>query len=177
MVCRPPSAGRTGPSRAGGARRTSSAVLADGFDFGQQEFGHRVVKAGVRPVFDWGSHSDQVVAAGKTRIGMIHVLEDRPQSALCSIPNHRISHVPWDCKREACTLRGNRTEQEPDRPSSSPLPVSSKLIERLATREPFDHADRRARPLLRRARSTARPPRVLIRDRKPCFFARLRTLG
>ena len=35
----------------------------------------------------------------------------------------------------------------------------------------------RVRPLARREASTALPPRVAIRARKPCFFARLRTLG
>ena len=35
----------------------------------------------------------------------------------------------------------------------------------------------RVRPLARREASTALPPRVAMRARKPCFFARLRTLG
>lgn len=35
----------------------------------------------------------------------------------------------------------------------------------------------RVRPLARREASTARPPRVAIRARKPCFLARLRTFG
>ena len=62
-------------------------------------------------MIDRGSNSDQVVAAGKTRIGMIHVLENRPQSTLRPIPNHRVSHAPWDRKREVCTLGGYGTEQ------------------------------------------------------------------
>ena len=35
----------------------------------------------------------------------------------------------------------------------------------------------RARPLARRAERTARPPRVAIRERKPCFLARRRLFG
>ncbi len=35
----------------------------------------------------------------------------------------------------------------------------------------------RVRPLARREARTALPPRVAMRARKPCFFARLRTLG
>jgi hypothetical protein len=35
----------------------------------------------------------------------------------------------------------------------------------------------RVRPLARRDARTARPPRVAMRARKPCFLARLRTLG
>ena len=40
-----------------------------------------------------------------------------------------------------------------------------------------DQAERRARPLARRALITARPPAVAMRARKPCFFARRRSLG
>lgn len=40
-----------------------------------------------------------------------------------------------------------------------------------------DHADKRARPLERRDRNTARPPLVFIRLRNPCFLARRRLLG
>jgi hypothetical protein len=39
------------------------------------------------------------------------------------------------------------------------------------------YAEMRVRPLARRDARTARPPRVAIRARKPCFLARLRTLG
>ena len=39
------------------------------------------------------------------------------------------------------------------------------------------YADRRARPFARRAPRIARPARVAIRARKPCFFARRRTFG
>jgi hypothetical protein len=40
-----------------------------------------------------------------------------------------------------------------------------------------DQADRRARPLARRADSTARPARVRIRSRNPWVFARRRLFG
>ena len=40
-----------------------------------------------------------------------------------------------------------------------------------------DQAERRARPRERRALSTARPPRVRMRVRNPCFFLRFRLLG
>lgn len=39
------------------------------------------------------------------------------------------------------------------------------------------YAVRRLRPFCRRRLITARPARVLIRLRKPCFLARLRVLG
>lgn len=40
-----------------------------------------------------------------------------------------------------------------------------------------NYADKRLRPLARRARITARPPRVLILSRKPCVLLRFKTLG
>lgn len=40
-----------------------------------------------------------------------------------------------------------------------------------------DQAERRARPRERRFLSTARPPRVRMRRRKPCFFLRFRLFG
>jgi len=40
-----------------------------------------------------------------------------------------------------------------------------------------DQAERRVRPRWRRVLSTARPPRVRIRDRKPWRFFRFRLLG
>jgi hypothetical protein len=39
------------------------------------------------------------------------------------------------------------------------------------------YAERRERPFARRAERTARPARVAIRARKPCFFARRRVFG
>jgi hypothetical protein len=41
----------------------------------------------------------------------------------------------------------------------------------------MNQAESRARPLARRFLITARPPRVLIRARNPCFFARRWVLG
>jgi len=41
----------------------------------------------------------------------------------------------------------------------------------------INYAERRVRPLARRAARTARPARVAMRARKPCFLARRRVLG
>src|SRR5712671_5172151 len=40
-----------------------------------------------------------------------------------------------------------------------------------------DQAERRERPLVRRRRITARPARLRIRSRNPCFFFRFRLFG
>ena len=52
-----------------------------------------------------------------------------------------------------------------------------KMGESETSRNAIDHADKRARPLERRDFKTARPARVFIRLRNPCFFARRRLLG
>lgn len=50
-------------------------------------------------------------------------------------------------------------------------------VYRVVVRTTCYHADRRLRPLARRALITARPPRVAMRARKPCRRARFRLLG
>lgn len=62
-------------------------------------------------------------------------------------------------------------------PPTNPHPLRPQSSKGLASTDALDHADRRARPLRRRARSTLRPAFVDIRLRKPCFFERLRTFG
>jgi len=54
---------------------------------------------------------------------------------------------------------------------------AAKAGETSAFGDATDHADKRARPLERRDRNTARPPLVFIRLRNPCFLARRRLLG
>lgn len=56
----------------------------------------------------------------------------------------------------------------------SPLSEAGEITPALET---SDQADRRWRPLSRRAFKTARPARVFMRARKPCFFERRRLLG
>jgi hypothetical protein len=61
--------------------------------------------------------------------------------------------------------------------STDSFSVRSEAFERLTVANPRNQADRRARPRARRFLITARPPRVLIRERNPCFFALLWVLG
>ena len=53
----------------------------------------------------------------------------------------------------------------------------SEGAERRSVRDRRGHALSLCRPRCRRERSTARPPRVALRARTPCFMARLRLLG
>src|SRR5258706_1940056 len=75
--------------------------------------------------------------------------------------------------------RNERVEYEraPQHSGANARAVSSYSLERGSPVKAPDQADRRCRPLARRALMTARPPRVLMRARKPCFFARCRLLG
>ena len=61
--------------------------------------------------------------------------------------------------------------------SSNRTAFPTQASEIVAEVDPADQADNRARPFCRRALIIARPPRVRMRLRKPCFRARLRVFG
>jgi hypothetical protein len=65
----------------------------------------------------------------------------------------------------------------PESPAAGPLAVAAQGGKFGATGDGRDHALSLWRPLRRRERRTARPPRVDLRARKPCFIARLRLFG
>ena len=157
----------------GRARSDSSVRL------GREERRHGVAQRRVGPVVNRRSHPDQVItSSGKDRILSMKIVQYRSNSPTTSVSNHRISHRAWDCKREPRASRGwFEARDQSNRPATVADAFSTKSCEVRSADEPIDHADKRARPLWRRERRTARPPRVLIRERKPCFFARLRTLG
>ena len=130
------------------------------------------------PVSQRGSDPNEVVTSdGHRGIVTVQILEDRPYSPTDPVPRHRVSHRAWDCERNTCVLRGVEPGNQPNRSLSGTCAFRSKSSEVVTARQSTNHAEMRARPFRRRERNTARPPRVLIRDRKPCFFARLRTFG
>ena len=101
----------------------------------------------------------------------------------CShLATHAIAHYCrpdslWRSKRDmhACSRRIRHHAH-----GQNTLPYRSNALktgESETPRNPADHAERRARPLARRDLRMARPERVFIRLRKPCFFARRRLLG
>ena len=55
--------------------------------------------------------------------------------------------------------------------------VAAEEVEVVPSTQSANQADSRARPFWRRAEMMARPARVCIRFRKPCFLARRRVLG
>ena len=114
--------------------------------------------------------------------------EQRRQSTTEPVPNYRTAHV----LRDGETHFGSRcavSDHDRQRPAAHPDPVGGEPPEGAATPkrsrggshdvrpEARPQAERRARPLARRAFSTARPPAVDMRARKPCFFARRRSFG
>jgi len=68
-------------------------------------------------------------------------------------------------------------ESEADSTATHSQAVGPKRRERCPAIDRADHALSLCRPLWRRERRTALPPRVDMRARKPCFIARLRLLG
>jgi hypothetical protein len=79
------------------------------------------------------------------------------------------------------TVRGPSRTRRPrrDRAANESRPRTARSFAMTGewSAPPRDQAERRARPRWRRARRVARPPRVDIRLRKPCFRARRRRLG
>ena len=61
--------------------------------------------------------------------------------------------------------------------AKSPLSVSRAVLASTGIFFGDPYAERWTRPLARRAAKTARPARVAMRARKPCFLARRRVLG
>lgn len=114
--------------------------------------------------------------------------EQRQQATTEPIADHGAAHV----LRDGESHFGSRCavpDHDRQRPAAHPDPVGREPSEGAATPkrsrggshdmrpEARPQAERRARPLARRAFSTARPPAVDMRARKPCFFARRRSFG
>ena len=103
------------------------------------------------------------------------------QLAAQAIAHHRSSDRAGHCERDARRLVAGlwRWSQHGHRhgATSDPTAAAPQFLERAAITNSPDQADRRRRPLSRRDRRTLRPARVDMRERKPCFFARRRTLG
>ena len=100
------------------------------------------------------------------------------EAAANPIPGHgRTERAPEGERHGRCGRFGFVTPGTPQSCASDPGAASRQALESVAVANSMDQADRRARPLARRFLSTARPARVLIRERNPCFFARRWVLG
>ncbi len=110
---------------------------------------------------------------------------DHAQPTTKEIANDRWADRPADGERKV-TFAGAGARQQrileleigtPQRLPSKADAFSTEADEDVTISNRIDQAERRARPLARRAFSTARPPRVLMRARKPCVLARRRAFG
>ena len=106
------------------------------------------------------------------------------QQALRPVAGDRGAHLPRSDDGQPHRLVGTRTQVDHDQ-TARPLGASTQDGRDLtAVTQPFHggrghgrQADSFARPRRRRLRMMERPPRVLMRARKPCFLARRRLLG
>jgi CheY-like chemotaxis protein len=105
-------------------------------------------------------------------------LQRSAQSAADTIAGDRVAYDPTDGKRDARGLWScpDLRDSHLEMPGMSAAAACQRLKRRLTTDAP-NQAERFARPLVRRRRITARPARLRIRSRKPCFFLRLRLFG
>jgi hypothetical protein len=132
---------------------------------------HRCRSGGSRP------RPDEVQPGGDTLRPRLHG-DEGAQTTTDAVPIDGCAHRPPD---GVAHPRGKgRFVCDPDHPQ---LPVTetttlrANTVKAPAIGESPDQAERRRRPLARRDLRTARPARVDIRCRNPCFFARRRLFG
>ena len=114
----------------------------------------------------------------ESRILANEIREDRSESTSNPITNHRGPGTSRNREREPPVLIVDVIEVcHRKRASVDPDTVGTQRLEGATFPDPTDQADSFARPLRRRLRKTARPPRLDIRARKPWFLDRRRTLG
>jgi len=165
------------PRHEAGARQDSFCGLSLEL-FGRQKGGHGMAQSRMWPVSQRGSDPNQIIPTHwHRRVGSVEIVKDRSNSPTDPASGYRVSHSAWDSERNLCVLGAVEPGNKPDRSLSRSHAFCPKTGEVVLAGQATNHADKRARPFRRRERRTARPPRVLIRERKPCFFARLRTLG
>lgn len=117
---------------------------------------------------------DEVEARGQQFVG--EGSQDLPQAPPEAVAHHRRTHRPADGEGHVHRLVADDVP-DPQRAGRCSTRRAAQSGERRPTPHRLDQAARRCRPFRRRATSTARPPRVLILERNPCFFARFRVFG
>ena len=129
---------------------------------------------------EWDGHDGSVRGheIGTAREQERLVQRDRgTQASAGAVALHRGAEAPAEgVGHPRRIIRAVGEEAQRDGPGSPPAGPREGLERRTVADAP-DQAESRFRPRARRARSTARPPFVRIRMRKPCVLARLRLLG
>jgi hypothetical protein len=110
--------------------------------------------------------------------GTDQISEDVPDLAPDPIPAHGRAHLPGEREGEPDVVAlGGREMGDLEPAMTSANGIGSEAQKGRTRPNRTDQADNRALPRWRRAFTMDRPARVDMRCRKPCFFARLRTLG
>lgn len=113
-------------------------------------------------------HTKQI-QAGRQR----GLTEKFAQAAADAIPrDRRADRTPDGESHLRHSTRGIREHHAPDHTATNTCSLLAQAPEVVTTVQSVDQADKRWRPLRRRAFSTARPARVDMRARKPCFIDR-----
>lgn len=121
----------------------------------------------------WRPDADEEKSGRNIALG-----EDRPEPATQSIARHSIADGAADGERHVWRRHREIVDVgTPNGPDPHPAALTAKPFKGCAGADPIDQAERLARPLSRRDFNTARPARVLMRARKPCFFERRRWFG
>jgi hypothetical protein len=128
-----------------------------------------------------GGHPDQVVADRYPLGASGEVDHDRPEATADPVPDDCRPHDPGNGVghpgSRSIHLDAGGSKADPQRTTAHRASVAPEELEVVPSTQSADQADRRARPFRRRAEMMARPARVCIRFRKPCFLARRRVLG
>ena len=95
-----------------------------------------------------------------------------------AVAHHRRTHRATEGEGDGGCRIGRIGEHDaPDGPATNTCSLLTEALELVGAAQVTDQADSRLRPFRRRAFRTARPPRVAIRARKPCFIDRRFLLG
>jgi hypothetical protein len=176
--CTPSRWGRTGTgtggrqTHAGRRRSPATSATAIWFDFRQQ------IDRGLTQLIERQCGRCMAAADQQQAGWQLERRQDRTQPTPQAIAGHRRTEGARQCERHQRGRCGRiGTPGTPESGAADPCALALQAQERVSAADPTDQADRRARPLARRLFSTARPARVDIRARKPCFFARRWLLG
>lgn len=135
----------------------------------------------MRRIGGTGRHPDQIVADGHPLRAPVKIDHDRPEATANPVPNNSWSNQPGDGvghpRTRTIHLVTGGSKADPQGTTTHRTTVTAKEVKIVPSTQSANQADNRARPFWRRAEMMARPARVCIRFRKPCFLARRRVLG
>jgi hypothetical protein len=111
-------------------------------------------------------------------MGEIGASGEDAKAAPQAVPDHGRTDLAPDGERHS-RRDGGRVGEEPapQRLAPGAATMTAQSLELTSLADAPDQADRRVRPLSRRALMIERPARVRIRARNPCLRARRRVLG